>query len=202
MVQFQLLVRYVSYTNTINFPSRVGSSLVHHFAGEINMMKKMKLVKRRVVMLNFSVTVRAYSSGMLGIIAIIQKLRSEGYCFQVILPNNKQMAALFLNTNWAYFLSPTCYKLKIGSNKQLCTKNFKNDKEIAALTSEFMNLVLRTMYMLKDVISALEWSIYEICDNVINHSDSKLGGYIEASIFLKEQRVGFTVADAGRGILN
>jgi hypothetical protein len=202
MLHFPLLVRYVSYTNTINFPKKIGSSLIHHFSSAINIMKKTNFDKNRIVYLNFSAAERVYSSGMLGIIAIIQKLISEGYCFQVILPKNGKMAALYQNTNWAHFMAPTNYKYSIGTDRLLCTRNFKDDKDIADLTNEFMDLVLRTMYMPKDVISALEWSIYEICDNVINHADSKLGGYIEGNVFLNEKRVGFTVADAGRGIFN
>ncbi len=66
-----------------------------------------------------------------------------------------------------------------------------------------MDVVLCTMKQIpKDIVSALEWSMYEICDNVINHSESKIGGFVEAVTFSNERRISFTVADAGRGILH
>lgn len=65
-----------------------------------------------------------------------------------------------------------------------------------------MGIVLRSMKVPKDIVSALEWSIYEICDNVINHSESTVGGFVEAVTYTKEKRISFTVADAGRGVLN
>lgn len=65
-----------------------------------------------------------------------------------------------------------------------------------------MDVVLRNMKISRDLISALEWSINEICDNVINHSFSKVGGFVQVATFSARNSISFTVADAGRGILN
>jgi anti-sigma regulatory factor (Ser/Thr protein kinase) len=64
-----------------------------------------------------------------------------------------------------------------------------------------MDVVLRSMFIPSDIISALEWSISEICDNVINHSESMVGGFVEVITFPRQGIITFTVADAGRGIL-
>jgi hypothetical protein len=52
-------------------------------------------------------------------------------------------------------------------------------------------------------LSALEWSINEITDNVLNHSQSPIGGLVQVSTFQRtRKRVEYIVADAGVGIPN
>ena len=47
----------------------------------------------------------------------------------------------------------------------------------------------------------MEWALNEITDNVLNHSQSEVGGILQLSVFeLRKCRVEFTVADAGIGV--
>lgn len=55
--------------------------------------------------------------------------------------------------------------------------------------------------MPKDIISGLEWSINEITDNVLNHSNSRNGGFIQVSTYPKMGQINFAISDSGRGIL-
>jgi hypothetical protein len=49
--------------------------------------------------------------------------------------------------------------------------------------------------------AAFEWSINEITDNVLTHSQSKLGGLVQVSTFQRNEKiVQYVVADAGVGI--
>lgn len=139
---------------------------------------------------------------MLPIIAVISDLKRRGYTFKVKLPNDQNVATLFLRTNWAHLLHAEFNRSDPGSGRHLNTRQFKDDRDIADLTNDFMHVVLRSMSIPRDIIRGLEWSIYEICDNVINHSESPVGGFIEAVTYTKEKKVTFTVADAGKGILN
>jgi hypothetical protein len=49
-------------------------------------------------------------------------------------------------------------------------------------------------------MTALEWSLNEISDNVLNHADSARGGLAQVSTFTERHIVKFVVADGGRGI--
>ena len=50
-------------------------------------------------------------------------------------------------------------------------------------------------------LSALEWSVHEITDNVLVHAQSPIGGLIQVSRFeRREKRIEYIVADAGIGI--
>lgn len=49
--------------------------------------------------------------------------------------------------------------------------------------------------------AALEWAINELTDNVLVHSQSPVGGFVQVSTFQRnKKRVAFIVADAGIGI--
>ncbi len=63
-----------------------------------------------------------------------------------------------------------------------------------------MDIVIRSMELQRDFITALEWSLNEITDNVLNHANSDPGGLVQVSSFRDQHRVEFVVADAGRGI--
>jgi hypothetical protein len=49
-------------------------------------------------------------------------------------------------------------------------------------------------------LKALEWSLNEITDNVLNHAESSVGGIVQVVHFVKRQLVEFYVCDAGIGI--
>lgn len=65
-----------------------------------------------------------------------------------------------------------------------------------------MDVILRNIELPRSIISGLEWSINEITDNVLNHSNSPVGGLVEATTYPKSGIIAFAVADSGRGILN
>src|SRR5690606_1063310 len=73
--------------------------------------------------------------------------------------------------------------------------------EQQGLVNAFMDVVMRTMTLERDVIAGLEWSINEITDNVLNHAQAPDGGLVQVSTFRDRRRVAFAVGDAGRGIL-
>ena len=140
---------------------------------------------------------------MLPIIAQAQKLRMEGKQIQAILPNDHNARKLFRSVNWAHHLAPEVFgKSESVHDKHLVTKFFTNASEQKNAVDDFMDVVLGSMEMPRDIVSGLEWSINEITDNVLNHSQSKVGGLVEAITYPTNQMIAFAVADAGIGILS
>lgn len=195
------IVKFNKNENTIQLPVVVGTPVIGPFASALSYWKAQRQFFRPLN-IDFSAVQKPYSNGMLPIIAMIDKLRNEGQVIRIKLPNDLKVAELFIRTNWAYYLNPEFARSSSGFDRHLHTRQMKSFRDVATITNDFMGIVLRTMDIPKDVVSALEWSIYEICDNVINHSNSPNGGFVEAVTYSKEKRISFTVADAGRGILN
>ena len=200
MNDYKPIVRYNSYVNQINFPSKIGSYVIADFAAAIHLWLKKRPFD--LLTLDFSSVKYPYSNGMLAIIAAVQNLKLKGHRIRVVLPIDSDTRRIFRSTNWAYLLDTQNPKSESTHDRHLVTRQFTDYKDLPAITNDFMDVVLRNMSIPSEIISALEWSVYEICDNVINHSESKIGGFVEVVTFPKQDMISFTVADAGRGILD
>ena len=64
-----------------------------------------------------------------------------------------------------------------------------------------MDILMETLHFQeRNQLKALEWAINEITDNVLNHSDSPIGGIVQIQSIPTKNRVSFYVVDAGLGI--
>ena len=191
---------YKHWNNTIQFSSIINSYNVRDFCSALNRFHSGDSDK---LSLDFSKVVRAYPNGMLPVIASIELLRRKGISVYVRLPNRSETRKLFRNVNWAHYLSPSQFeKSESHHERHLVSRFFSDEKEQKNVVDDFMEVVIRNMVLPRDIISGLEWSINEITDNVLNHSNSEIGGIVQATTYSKEGIIAFAVADSGRGILN
>lgn len=190
---------YKSRNNTIYFTAKINAYSILQFSSAINYFKNLG---KTSLTIDFSGVTKVFPNGMLPIICSVDDLRESGIKVFVKLPNDHETRRIFRSVNWAHFLSPEQYtKSDSTYDRHLVTRRFINAEEQLKAVNDFMDVVLRTMTIPKDIISGLEWSINEITDNVLNHSNSKNGGIIQASTHYKENKIVFAVADGGRGIL-
>ena len=153
------------------------------------------------VRLSFKRVLFAYPNGMIPLIASIDYYKRLGMEFKIDLPVDPQIRNLFFSTNWAHLLLPDTFEeQKTMYYKHLAARRFRTFQEQQDTVNEFMHIVIGNLDLNKDVISALEWSINEITDNVLNHSDSEDGGIVQLSTYPQNHRISFAVADSGRGI--
>ena len=47
------------------------------------------------------------------------------------------------------------------------------------LVNDFIDVTMRTLELPRSVLGGLEWSVNEITDNVLNHSSSINGGFVQ-----------------------
>lgn len=200
MTDYKPIVIYDSFNNKVKFPPKISSYTIADFAAAINLWLKRKT--SNLLTLDFSGVKNPYSNGMLPIIATVHNLRIKGYSIKVLLPDDDYSRRIFRSTNWAWLLDPKYPKSESTHDRHLVTTQFTDYKDLPVITNDFMDVVLRNVSIPSDIISALEWSVCEICDNVINHSESTIGGFVEVVTFPKQDVISFTVADAGRGILD
>ena len=194
-----MILKYDSYHNKIILPDRISTGILPHFISAASQW--LQRGPAATITLDFSLTKKAFANGMLGIIAIVNQLRAEGVNIKVILPDDKKANGYFFTTNWAHLLDPR-FKSNKKHSKNHFVAQFGSFEQLPPLVNNFMDLVLEHILMPKDIQSALEWSVNEICDNVINHAETGLGGFIQVIAYPTNDLIAFTVADAGRGILN
>lgn len=155
------------------------------------------------VTLDFSVCDGVTEAIMLPMMPIITRYREEnGVQFRLIDPQNDGLRRLFSNANWAYHIDPDRHRPNPHEGGHVPALRFgdEGDESQGEILDRVMGLILSRLQTNRDTLKAVEWSLGEIMDNVSNHSDSPVGGFVQATAYLNQNSVEFVVADAGIGI--
>ena len=155
------------------------------------------------IALDFSQCTAAFPGPMLALCSHVLRLRNSRVDFEVVLPRDDRLARLFRNANWAHLLEPRSHaESTFRGHSQVPATQFRTPDDQNRAVNRIVNAVLGAIPELeRSDFAALEWSINEITDNVIVHAESPVGGLVQVSTFVKNQkRVEYIVADAGLGI--
>lgn len=155
------------------------------------------------LILDFGSCTAAFAAPMLAVCAQVMRLRNAGIDVELIMPSDTKLARLFQNTNWAHFIEPTNNPPSVFKGySQIPATQFKNAEEQQKAVSRIVNAILGAIpHIERKELAALEWSINEITDNVLNHAQSGIGGLVQVSTFQRvRKRIEYIVADAGVGI--
>ena len=155
------------------------------------------------IVLDFNPCQLATAPPVLALCAKVMKLRSSGITFELVMPQVEKVRRLFTNANWAHLLDPNNFApSQFKGYTQLPATQFQTDSEQRQAVNRIVNGILGAIPDLerKD-FAALEWSVNEITDNVLVHSQSPIGGLVQMSTFQRvAKRVEYVVVDAGLGI--
>lgn len=157
----------------------------------------------RDLIIDFSQCTAAFAAPMLALCAQVMRLRSAHVDTELILPIDGKLNRLFRNANWAHLIEPRNYPpSEFRGHTQVPATHFTNAEEQRQAVNRIVNAVLGAIPELdRRELSALEWSINEITDNVLNHAQSSIGGLVQVSTFQRtRKRIEYIVADAGLGI--
>jgi anti-sigma regulatory factor (Ser/Thr protein kinase) len=157
------------------------------------------------IVLDFSDCEIAYPAPMLALCAQVAKLHYEGIDFSLVLPGSDKLQRLFRNANWAYFLDPRQYEPStFRGYTQVPATLYSSAEDQYKAVNRIVNAILGAIpNIARKDFAALEWAVNELTDNVLVHSQSPVGGFVQVSTFQRnKKRVMFIVADAGIGIPN
>lgn len=152
--------------------------------------------------LNFSACTRAGSGSMLGISAQVGKYLVDGVDTSLVLPDDEKLSRLFVNTNWAHHIDFRAYgESTFKGPHNIPAVRFRDGDEQYAAVSSILDVLLGALSGFdRSHFRAIEWSLNEITDNVINHAESPIGGFVQLTSFPKAGAIQITVCDAGVGI--
>lgn len=157
------------------------------------------------LVLDFTECEAAYPAPMLAICAQVSKLRNAHIDVSLLLPKNENLRRLFINANWAHSLAPKEFEPStFRGYTQVPATPYKTPDEQTKAVNRIVNAILGAIPEIERTdFAALEWAINELTDNVLVHSQSPVGGFVQVSTFQRnKKRVSFIVADAGLGIPN
>jgi len=154
------------------------------------------------VVLDFSNATFVSAPFMLPIIVMCRKYRLDGLDFELILPTLSTGARLLQNTDWAYLIDSENYgSMATANRRNLSATVFENATQAHAAVDTSIRMMMGLVTGLdRNRISALQWAIDEVVDNVLNHAASPVGGIIQVMTYPKRRQIEFYVCDAGMTI--
>ena len=154
------------------------------------------------VILDYSMCAWIDEATMLPLIPIISDYRRRSVDFKLVIPKDESLKRLFRNANWAYHIQPSDYNPSIyeGGNVPALQFGIDEAEDAGGILNRVMDLILRELDTDRSTLKAVEWSLGEIMDNVSNHAESPVGGFVQATAYRRNNVVEFVVADAGVGI--
>src|SRR2546428_13325573 len=178
--------------------------------GVSDLLRLLAAIRERIVtrgysdlVLDFSDCTATFAGPMLAVCAQIKKLRSEGIDSSLNLPSNETLQRLFRNTNWAHLIDPANYEpSRFRGFTQVPVTHYMSAADQNKSVNKIMDALLSSLTDLtRGDLAAIEWSVNEITDNVLNHSESATGGLVQVTTFAKQKRrVEYAVCDSGIGI--
>jgi|GEM_PF-5066614 len=137
------------------------------------------------ITLDFRFCTAAFPASMLALCAQVLRLRHEGISFELVLPDKPELARLFHNASWTHLLDPGRYSpSEFRGHTQIPATVFATAKEQKETVDLIVTAILGAIPGLdRGDFSALEWSVNEVTDNVLVHSQSTSGGIVQVSTF-------------------
>lgn len=155
------------------------------------------------IKLDFSACQAASPGCMLPICATAALLRHHHHSLELKLPVDDRRRRLFLNANWAHMIDPRAFDpaTRVIAGQVPATK-FNSAAEQQATVDLLIEALLSTVSGLsRKEFQAIEWALNEITDNVLNHAQSLVGGFVQLSMLEQSRRVvELVVVDPGVGI--
>lgn len=78
---------------------------------------------------------------------------------------------------------------------------FSSSRQVALLVDDIVGELRKAAVFQKSVLNSIEWSLNEVMDNVLQHSEAEYG-YVMGQLHASNEQVAFTVFDSGRGMYN
>lgn len=153
--------------------------------------------------LDFTDCTAALPAPMLALCSRVVRLRQEDINCKLIMPKKHSLANHFVNANWAHLLDPESFsQSKFRGHTIFPATHFEDSVGQRNAVDRVVSAVLgSTIGIDRHGLSSFEWSIAEITDNVLLHSQSSIGGLVQLSMYKKvSQRLEFIVVDSGVGI--
>lgn len=135
-----------------------------------------------------------FPENLVPICGTIDFLKEQGYKIKTIYPKESMLSRCGLSN--PYRLPLNDYDLLSPTNR---IWRYNTPEDVFKIVSAFVNHLNSKIVCAKGVVEAFEWTINEIMDNVIQHSQSEFG-YIMCTIY-SNSHISVAIYDNGIGIL-
>ncbi len=154
------------------------------------------------IQLDFSTCTFTHAPPMLALATASEYYQENKVDFELILPLEQGLQRLFRNSNWAHIIEPKKFPpSEYSSPVHMPALRYRTSDEQHRLVDDILNKILSSITDFnRSHFKALEWSLNEITDNVLVHSESPRGGLIQLTAMKNIKKIEFVVSDSGIGI--
>jgi hypothetical protein len=189
-----------SNLNCINISGSLEISDSHRVLAAMH--DRIDVKKYSDIVLDFSRCTTAFPGPMAAIASQAINLRQKEVSVGLILPKDEKLERLFVNADWAHLMCPDLHgPSKFRGTSQVPAIQFTSAVEQSGAVNTVMDKLLESLTgFSRENLAAIEWSLNEISDNVIVHSQSPVGGLVQMSTQRRRQMVELVICDPGIGI--
>lgn len=131
------------------------------------------------VIINLSNLTSIYPSIMPPLASRLCYLRQEyNIDFELIEPKTSYVKDRVRNYGLAYNIDPNYYNKPRTKSAEPTLLRFNNHDEQEEAVDHVVRSILRKTKLNRASLNAVEWAVNEITDNVLTHSNSKVGGQL------------------------
>jgi anti-sigma regulatory factor (Ser/Thr protein kinase) len=144
----------------------------------------------------------AFAGPVLALAATARRLEGGGIDVTVTPPADQTLNRLFRNAGWLHAFNPaeSAPQPHVGS-PHVPAISFHTEQERHTAVNRTLDTILASLPGLaREDLNALEWAVNETTENVLSHSESAFGGFVQLSAFTSRRQVEMVVADGGIGI--
>lgn len=164
---------------------------VSDFIKEVHNLVEIK--KYDNITLDFAYVKQNFPNAAVPISAIINHYKSIGVKFHI---NNCSVAL-----SNSQFLQPDYFNGNTGRNVLSKIWKFSTSDQVCNFVAAAITELQKSDSFYKGVLDSIEWSLNEVMDNVIQHSNIE-EGYVMGQLHKARKNIAFAVADLGQGIFN
>ena len=158
----------------------------------------------REVALDFAECEGAAQAALLPLLPVVVGYReSVGTVFSLVEPNDDALKRRFSEANWSHCIDPEHYPLNAPDApdaERTPAQRFSAADQIEPIVAGMVAFVISQTDATREGLAALEWTLYELMDNVLSHAESSVGGFVQAALDEQNGRVELVIADGGVGI--
>jgi len=144
----------------------------------------------------------ASPGAMVPLVAITDRLRSNGSTVECRLPTIQFLRDYFDKAGWSSAIAGDHESPK-GPRRTSFVPilSFEDHDSLNAAVTATLEVVTTNAVYPAGVLKAIEWALNEIADNVLVHAGAHARGWMQVVTTPEKGRLSFTVADHGRGVL-
>ena len=158
---------------------------------------------KKDISINFSNTKSLKSDAVLRLCSVLLFLKSSNDIVSTLnFAGNNKIRQEMINNNWANLIDDTYPKSSFKGYLYTPAVLFQNETEHQETINRILEILLEAYPDFdRGSFSAIEWFLCEVMDNVLVHSQSKIGGIVQIKILRNASKdIEIVIADAGVGI--